>query len=132
MNKKQLIVAWVILFLLSSIAVAKQTTSPFELVKGVTTQKDVKENFGEPQTTRIESNGVVVWVFNKIKVEDLENSKKIPEAKEFILRFNKRGILIDYEIKMEKAETKDFFDFIVEAEIEDMRTGLQAWTDQKE
>lgn len=98
MNKKQLVVAWGIIFLMNSICFAKEEMT-LELINGVTTQQQVIKVFRKPDEVTKDKTGNEVWVFkDAIKIDNVDSGK---EYQNYLLEltFNKNGILINSDIK---------------------------------
>ena len=97
---------WLISLLLTNTVMAEQVPPAPEFIKGFTIQGDVKKILGEADIIKTGDNAETVWIFNNMRLEYEMNGKEISLSGKFILRFNKQGILVDYEMQTKDIATE--------------------------
>ena len=85
------------------------TLAPFahaqepQLAAGVTTQQQMVDSFGEPETVINEPDGGQAWVYTNIEIHVIEPTLSLGgpqphEEAKWLLRFNKHGVLIEHKL----------------------------------
>ena len=97
---------WLILLLLTNTVMAEQIPPVPKFIKGFTIQGDVKKILGGADIIKTGDNAETVWIFNNMRLEYEINGKEISLSGKFILRFDKQGILVDYEMQAKDITTE--------------------------
>ncbi|MFH1622757.1 MAG: hypothetical protein ABIA97_06550 [Candidatus Omnitrophota bacterium] len=80
-------------------AIAIQFPPPYEFKIGITTQQDVRDNFGEPTNITNYENEGAIWIYDEVSVEYLRLGEKVNKDLLFLLGFDKNGVLVEFEIQ---------------------------------
>lgn len=94
-----------ILLLAFPLAYAEQPSDtseePFEIVIGVTIRQDILDNFGSPLFTTKTAEGKQIWGYRNTKVESVEDESVPKQDADFLIEFDKNGVVSNYEIRTE-------------------------------
>ena len=97
---------WLILLLLTNTVMAEQVPPAPKFIKGFTTQGDVRKMLGEPDIIKTKDNKETIWIFNNMLLEYEINGKEASLSGKLILRFDKQGVLVDYEMQAKDVTTE--------------------------